>query len=101
MNAYQSPKRASLVGESATDQDDARMQSFHASVVKDEGEDRMQVTAGRQEQDLPEEGWAEQDDKANQHRFEALVNHEEEEAPLQPGRESQNRSPSNKSDDDE
>ncbi len=65
MNAYQSPKKASLVRESVTDKDDARMQSFHASVVKDEGEGRTQVTAGLQEQDLPEEGWAEQDDKTN------------------------------------
>ena len=58
MNAYRSPKRASLFNYAATDQDDARMQSFHASVVKDDGEDRTPATAGRQEQDLPDEGWA-------------------------------------------
>jgi hypothetical protein len=65
MNAYQSPKRTSLLGGAATDQDDARMQSFHASHAKDEGEDRAHVTDGHQEQDLPEEGWSQQDYKAN------------------------------------
>lgn len=49
MNAYQSPQRTSLLGGAATDQDDARMQSFHASQAKDEGEDRTQVTDGHQE----------------------------------------------------